>query len=74
MRHLAGGGKEKPFEKGSFLSPCTPYPFPKLFMFALSFCVSAKKKKRDISFENEEGLKGNAKELFVFGEGRVFAQ
>ena len=30
-------------------------------MFAFSFCVSAKRKKRDISFENEEGLKGNAR-------------
>ena len=30
-------------------------------MFAFSFCVTAKRKKRDISFENEEGLKGNAR-------------
>ena len=34
---------------------CGCYPL------AFSFCVSANKKKRDISFENEEGLKGNAK-------------
>jgi hypothetical protein len=74
MRHLAGRGKENPFEKGSFLSPCTPYPFPKLFMFAFSFCVSAKKKKRDISFENEEGLKGNARNCLYSRQGRVFAR
>ena len=44
------------------------------YPLAFSFCVSANKKKRDISFENEDGLKGNAKERFVFGEGRVFAR
>ena len=30
-------------------------------MFAFSFCDFAKKKKRDTSFENEEGMKGNAR-------------
>ena len=43
-------------------------------MFAFSFCVSANKKKRDISFENEEGLKGNAKELFRFEAGTGVCQ
>ena len=31
------------------------------YPLAFSFCVSANKKKRGISFENEEGLKGNAR-------------
>ena len=44
FRNPAGRGKEKPFEKGSFLPPCTPHPFPKLFMFAFPFCVPQKEK------------------------------
>ena len=63
FRNPAGRGKEKPFEKGSFLPPCTPHPFPKLFMFAFPFCVPQKEKAGQ-KFGKEQWYMVDAKSLF----------
>ena len=62
FRNPAGRGKEKPFEKGSFLPPCTPHPFPKLFMFAFPFCVP-QKEKAGPKFGKEQGYMVDAKSV-----------
>ena len=68
FRNPAGRGKEKPFEKGSFLPPCTPHPFPKLFMFAFSFAIHAKGKSGTIVWK-KLGQHGECKELVSIGAG-----
>ena len=81
LRHLAGRGKEKPFaapcrqggrknllEKVLSFPPCTPSILFQNFLCSLfHFALHAKMKKRDISFENEEGQEENARVCLLSG-------